>query len=80
MSPLQGAPVAISLLKYTPFQTVCIHRKPLRFCAERLASLIRTLEISHTADFSPLVAVSHFATLVRAIELNYLWLLWSQMQ
>ena len=26
---------------------VCIERKPLRFCAERLANLIRTLEISH---------------------------------
>eukprot|EP00095_Tigriopus_kingsejongensis_P006022 snap_masked-scaffold671_size114370-processed-gene-0.21 protein:Tk06022 transcript:snap_masked-scaffold671_size114370-processed-gene-0.21-mRNA-1 annotation:"tfiih basal transcription factor complex helicase subunit" len=43
---------------------VCIERKPLRFCAERLASLIRTLEISHTADFSPLLLISHFATLV----------------
>ena len=43
---------------------VCIERKPLRFCAERLASLIRTLEISHTADFSPLTVVAHFATLV----------------
>lgn len=43
---------------------VCIERKPLRFCAERLASLIRTLEISHTADFSPLTLISHFATLV----------------
>ena len=47
------------------FQTVCIQRKPLRFCAERLSSLIRTLEISHSADFSPLIAVSHFATLVK---------------
>merc|ERR1719309_257289 len=43
---------------------VCIDRKPLRFAAERLASLLRTLEISHTADFSPLVAMTHFATLV----------------
>jgi len=43
---------------------VCIERKPLRFCAERLASLIRTLEISHTSDFSPLTLISHFATLV----------------
>nr|CAG4647676.1 EOG090X01B4 [Moina brachiata]SVE92856.1 EOG090X01B4 [Moina brachiata] len=43
---------------------VCIDRKPLRFCAERLASLIRTLEISDLTDFSPLVTVSHFATLV----------------
>lgn len=43
---------------------VCIDRKPLRFCAERLSSLIRTLEISHTADFAPLTLISHFATLV----------------
>jgi len=43
---------------------VCIERKPLRFCAERLSSLLRTLEISHTADFSPLTVISHFATLV----------------
>ena len=43
---------------------VCIERKPLRFCAERLASLIRTLEVSHTADFSALTLISHFATLV----------------
>ena len=43
---------------------VCIDRKPLRFAAERLASLIRTLEISHSNDFSPLTVISHFATLV----------------
>ncbi len=43
---------------------VCIDRKPLRFAAERLASLIRTLEISHANDFSPLTVISHFATLV----------------
>jgi len=43
---------------------VCIDRKPLKFASERLASLLRTLEISHTADFSPLVAITHFATLV----------------
>ncbi len=35
-----------------------------RFAAERLSSLIRTLEISDLTDFSPLVTVSHFATLV----------------
>ena len=43
---------------------VCIDRKPLRFCAERLSSLIRTLEISQVGDFSPLTVVGHFATLV----------------
>jgi len=43
---------------------VCIDRKPLRFCAERLASLMRSLEVSHLGDFSPLTVVAHFATLV----------------
>ncbi|ODM91164.1 TFIIH basal transcription factor complex helicase XPD subunit [Orchesella cincta] len=43
---------------------VCIDRKPLRFCAERLASLIKTLEIADVSDFSPLVLISNFATLV----------------
>lgn len=43
---------------------VCIERKPLRFCAERLASLLRTLEISDQTDFSPLTVVTHLATLV----------------
>lgn len=43
---------------------MCIERKPLRFCSERLASLLRTLEISHQSDFSPLTLVSHFATLI----------------
>lgn len=43
---------------------VCIERKPLRFCAERLASLLRTMEISDLTDFSPLILVTHLATLV----------------
>lgn len=43
---------------------VCIERKPLRFCAERLASLLRTLEIADLTDFSPLILITHLATLV----------------
>ncbi|CAH0546037.1 unnamed protein product [Brassicogethes aeneus] len=43
---------------------VCIERKPLRFCAERLASLLRTLEISDMTDFSPIILITHLATLV----------------
>ncbi|XP_066589764.1 general transcription and DNA repair factor IIH helicase subunit XPD isoform X1 [Prorops nasuta] len=43
---------------------VCIDRKPLRFCAERLASLLRTIEITDLTDFSPLILVTHLATLV----------------
>ncbi|XP_051899971.1 general transcription and DNA repair factor IIH helicase subunit XPD isoform X1 [Pristis pectinata] len=46
------------------FDKVCIERKPLRFCAERLRSLLRTLEIADLTDFSPITLVSNFATLV----------------
>ncbi|XP_076676162.1 general transcription and DNA repair factor IIH helicase subunit XPD isoform X2 [Andrena cerasifolii] len=43
---------------------VSIERKPLRFCAERLASLLRTMEITDFTDFSPIILVTHLATLV----------------
>lgn len=43
---------------------VCIDRKPLRFCAERLSSLLRTLEISDLTDYGGLTVITHFATLV----------------
>ena len=43
---------------------VCIERKPLRFCAERLRSLIRTLEVNDITDFTPLTLLCNFATLV----------------
>ncbi|XP_026480041.1 general transcription and DNA repair factor IIH helicase subunit XPD-like [Ctenocephalides felis] len=43
---------------------VCIERKPLRFCAERLASLLRTLEVTDMTDFGALVLITHLATLV----------------
>ncbi|GLH11507.1 Regulator of telomere elongation helicase 1 homolog [Gryllus bimaculatus] len=46
------------------YQKVCIERKPLRFCHERLASMLRTLEISDLTDFSPLILITHLATLV----------------
>lgn len=45
-------------------QKVCIERKPLRFCAERLASLLRTLEITDMTDYGGLIVVTHFATLI----------------
>ncbi|KRY32952.1 TFIIH basal transcription factor complex helicase XPD subunit [Trichinella spiralis] len=41
-----------------------IERKPLRFCSERLASLLRTLELSDTSNFAPLILLANFATLV----------------
>ena len=39
-------------------------RPPTRFCAERLRSLLHTLEITDLADFSPLTLLANFATLV----------------
>ncbi|KAG8234636.1 hypothetical protein J437_LFUL014212 [Ladona fulva] len=45
-------------------QKVCIERKPLRFCAERLSSLLKTLEIADLTDFSPIILITHLATLV----------------
>ncbi|XP_076068552.1 general transcription and DNA repair factor IIH helicase subunit Xpd [Oratosquilla oratoria] len=48
-----------------------IDRKPLRFCSERLASIIRTLELTDIADLSPVVAVANFATLVSTYTLGF---------
>lgn len=45
-------------------EKICVDKKPLRFAAERLRSLIRTLEISDITDFSSLVTISNFYTLV----------------
>lgn len=45
-----------------------IDRKPLRFCAERLSSLIRTLELSDLTDYSALQKVASFATLVSTYQ------------
>lgn len=41
-----------------------IESKPLRFCAERLTSLMTTLEIKDAHEFKPLKVVADFATLV----------------
>ncbi|RMX45958.1 hypothetical protein pdam_00020986 [Pocillopora damicornis] len=46
------------------FQQVCIERKPLRFCAERLSSLLYTLELPDVQDYGPLTLIANFATLV----------------
>ncbi|KAK2161832.1 hypothetical protein NP493_1557g00011 [Ridgeia piscesae] len=45
-------------------QKVCIERKPLRFCAERLRSLLRTLELFDLQDFSSLSLIANFATMI----------------
>ncbi|CAK1581300.1 unnamed protein product [Parnassius mnemosyne] len=43
---------------------VCIERKPLRFCASRLAALLRTLQVPDPTGFAPLTLITHLATLV----------------
>lgn len=45
-----------------------IERKPLRFCAERLTSLVRTLELTDLEHFSSLQRIAAFATLVATYE------------
>lgn len=50
---------------------VCIERKPLRFCAERLSSLLRTMEITDMTDFSPLILITHLATLVSSYTTGF---------
>ncbi|GAA5907041.1 TFIIH/NER complex ATP-dependent 5'-3' DNA helicase subunit RAD3 [Sporobolomyces salmoneus] len=41
-----------------------IDRKPLKFCAERLSSLVRTLQLTRIDEYSALQKVAAFATLV----------------
>jgi DNA excision repair protein ERCC-2 len=45
-----------------------IERRPLRFCAERLQSLVRTLELSRLDEHSGLQKVASFATLVATYD------------
>ncbi|QRW01863.1 DNA repair helicase RAD3 [Ceratobasidium sp. AG-Ba] len=45
-----------------------IERRPLRFCAERLQSLVRTLELTRIDEYSALQKVANFATLVSTYE------------
>jgi DNA excision repair protein ERCC-2 len=49
-----------------------IERKPLRFCAERLTSLVRTLELSNIEDYQPLQEVASFATLLATYDTGFL--------
>lgn len=48
-----------------------IDRKPLQFCAERLTSLVRTLELASIEDYLPLQQVASFATLVSTYEKGF---------
>ncbi|KAL0581751.1 TFIIH/NER complex ATP-dependent 5'-3' DNA helicase subunit [Marasmius crinis-equi] len=52
-----------------------IERRPLRFCAERLQSLIRTLELNRLDEYSSLQKVASFATLVSTYEKGFLLIL-----
>ncbi|KAF2083344.1 DNA repair helicase [Saccharata proteae CBS 121410] len=52
-----------------------IEKKPLRFCAERLTSLVRTLELTNIEDYQPLQEVATFATLVATYEQGFLLIL-----
>ncbi|KAH9463455.1 hypothetical protein Pst134EA_015538 [Puccinia striiformis f. sp. tritici] len=52
-----------------------IDRKPLRFCAERLTSLIRTLELTDLDQYNALQKVASFATLVATYEKGFLLIL-----
>ena len=45
-----------------------IEKKPLKFCAERLTSLVRTLELQNLDEFSSLSKVASFATLVATYD------------
>lgn len=52
-----------------------IERKPLRFCAERLTSLVRTLELTNIEDYQPLQEVATFATLVATYDKGFVLIL-----
>ncbi|KAL9941796.1 hypothetical protein ACHAO5_008626 [Verticillium nonalfalfae] len=52
-----------------------IEKKPLKFCAERLTSLVRTLELTNIEDYQPLQEVATFATLVATYEKGFLLIL-----
>ncbi|KAK8086151.1 DNA repair helicase [Apiospora phragmitis] len=64
-------PAFLSHLKEHTF----IEKKPLRFCAERLTSLVRTLELTNIEDYQPLQEVATFATLVATYEKGFLLIL-----
>ncbi|EJP61017.1 DNA repair helicase RAD3 [Beauveria bassiana ARSEF 2860] len=52
-----------------------IEKKPLGFCAERLTSLVRTLELTNIDDYQPLQEVATFATLVATYDKGFLLIL-----
>jgi DNA excision repair protein ERCC-2 len=63
----ESPPSFLAHLKDTTF----IEKKPLRFCAERLTSLVRTLELTNIEDYQPLQEVATFATLVATYDKGF---------
>ncbi|XP_002126055.2 general transcription and DNA repair factor IIH helicase subunit XPD-like [Ciona intestinalis] len=57
------------------FEQVCIDRKPLRFCSERLRSLLQTLELANMSDFSNLTLLANFASLVSTYNKGFVVLI-----
>jgi len=45
-------------------QKACIERKPLRFCSERLQSILRTFQVNDITSFSALTKVCNLATII----------------
>ncbi len=43
---------------------MCIERKPMRFCFERLRSLLKSLELVDMSNYSSLILLANFATMV----------------
>lgn len=60
--PLRWVPAPAALMVF-PSDAIQ-HDSASRFCAERLQSLLRTLEIADIADFSAVTLIANFATLV----------------
>jgi DNA excision repair protein ERCC-2 len=48
-----------------------IERKPLRFCSERLSSLVKTLELNDLTEFGALQKVAALATLVSTYQKGF---------
>ncbi|KAJ5091453.1 hypothetical protein NUU61_006323 [Penicillium alfredii] len=65
----------IEYLKTRMKDLTYIERKPLRFCAERLTSLVRTLELVNIEDYQPLQEVATFATLVATYDKGFVLIL-----
>lgn len=52
-----------------------IDKRPLRYCTERLNSLVRTLELTNLEEFSALKDIVTFATLVSTYEQGFMLIL-----